>query len=287
MDISIITPSYAPDFERCKLLCKSIDKYVSNFKKHIIIVDRSDYQLFSSLKNATTEIIIKEDILPAWIYKMPFSKKWWFSLKSLPVRGWILQQLVKLSVHEFVDADVYMFADSDVAFIRPFDASTIISEDGVRLCSLTRKSEDYSDKRKQSWHLQAGKLFGIEDETQLNKDYISQLVCWRRDVLANMTNYISETAGMNWKIHLSRFLDLSEYTLYGIFTEHVLKEVSGHYRDDKELCYCSWHYDIKNSHDLDEFISTVPIDFNSILIQSNLKISTEHYKSVINRNYKL
>lgn len=281
MEISLITPSYAPDYERCKLLCESIEKFVSNYKKHIIIVDKSDYDLFKSLENSKTEIICKESILPSWLKKIPFSKKWWFSFKTLPVRGWILQQIVKLSVYEFVDADVYIFADSDVTFIRPFNASSVIKNDQVRLCSLTRKTKDYTDKRKQNWHLHAAKLFSIQDSRQLNRDYISQLVCWRRDALQKMTQAIEQNSAykknQSWKKILCNTLDFSEYILYGIFSEQVLGQKSGHYRDINELCYCSWHQEINTDKQLQDFLSKIPVNFNSVLIQSNLGLDTKHY----------
>ena len=57
MQTVIVTPSYAPDFERCKMLCQSVDKYVSSYTKHVIIVDKNDQRLFNQLKTEKTEII--------------------------------------------------------------------------------------------------------------------------------------------------------------------------------------------------------------------------------------
>ncbi|MCU7836678.1 MAG: hypothetical protein KZQ83_15690 [gamma proteobacterium symbiont of Taylorina sp.] len=282
MEIALITPSYAPDYQRCKLLCQSIEKFVSHYKKHVIIVDRSDYDLFKSLENNKTEIICKEDILPYWLKKIPFSK-WWFNFKGLPVRGWILQQIVKLSVHEFVDADIYVFADSDVTFIRPFDLSSTLNNDRVRLCSMPRKTDDYSNLRKQHWHLSAAKILGVTDSSQLSRDYISQLVFWRRDTLQQLTRLIETRSHQNWKKTLTNCVDFSEYTLYGIFCEHVLKEQSGHYREPEELCYCSWHQEINSTENLQTFLSHVPGQFNSVLIQSNLGIDADEYSNLLAR----
>lgn len=46
MDFEIITPSRGLDFERCQLLCQTIDRFVGGSFRHIVVVDRSDYQLF-------------------------------------------------------------------------------------------------------------------------------------------------------------------------------------------------------------------------------------------------
>ncbi len=281
MEVSLITPSYAPDFERCKLLCQSIDRYVCDYRKHVIIVDKADYNLFKTLKNDKTDIIIKESILPSWLIKIPFSKKWWLNLKGLPVRGWILQQIVKLSVHEFVDSDAYIFADSDVTFIRPFKASSIIKEDKVRLCSMPRKTDDYTDKRKQAWHEHAAQLSGLQNTGQLTQDYISQLVCWRRDTLQKLTQQIEKHSKKPWKQVLTNTLDFSEYILYGIFAEHVMAEESGHFKDEHELCYCSWHQPISDIDELSHFLANIPQNYNSVLIQSNLDIDTDDYKNLL------
>jgi len=283
MNISLVTPSYGPDFERCKVLCESVEKFVSNYKKHIIIVDNKDYNLFKTLRSSKTEIIIKEDYLPEWLCKMPLSKKWWFSFKTLPVRGWILQQIVKLSMAEILSDELFLFVDSDVAFIRTFNAASVVQNNQIRLYSAPRKSQDYHDKRKQKWHLHAAKMFAITDTSLLTQDYISQLVVWRRDTLTHLTQFIQESHQRPWKEVLCGTLDFSEYTLYGIFAEHILKENSGHFTTAQELCYCSWHQDIQNSGELQTFLDSVPNNYKSVLIQSNLDISPNIYLNQIHK----
>ena len=44
-----------------------------------------------------------------------------FSTWGKPVRGWLVQQLVKLVACRDVAADIIVHADSDVALVRPFD----------------------------------------------------------------------------------------------------------------------------------------------------------------------
>ena len=184
-------------------------------------------------------------------------------------------------MHEFVDSDAYIFADSDVTFIRPFKASSIIKEDKVRLCSMPRKTDDYTDKRKQAWHEHAAQLSGLQNTGQLTQDYISQLVCWRRDTLQKLTQQIEKHSKKPWKQVLTNTLDFSEYILYGIFAEHVMAEESGHFKDEHELCYCSWHQPISDIDELSHFLANIPQNYNSVLIQSNLDIDTDDYKNLL------
>ena len=285
MKTTIITPSYKPDFERCRLLCQSLSKYVSGYDEHLIIVDKKDYDLFSELQGDKTRLIIKEDILPKWIVKLPLSKKWWFSYKTLPVRGWILQQIVKLSAYEYCDSDNFLFIDSDVSFVRQFNTEELKADKLIKLTSLERKNEDYQDKRKQGWHDFAARLFNLPKDTALTKDYISQLVLWKRDNLIELTRAI-ENSPMNkkakpWKEFLCNTLDFSEYTLYGIFANHVLKEQSGHQFMEHELCFCSWHHQIDNQDDLKQFIRNIPRKYPAVLIQSNLGININAYEHLL------
>lgn len=129
----IITPSYAPDFARCRLLSESIDWCAASPIKHYIIVDRRDLNLFQQLQSANREIITVESVLPWWIKKIPQVKNGWFSFKSLPIRNWLIQQIVKLAIAEYVSDDILIFVDSDVVFIRPFEVRDFIRDGKVRL----------------------------------------------------------------------------------------------------------------------------------------------------------
>ena len=37
---AIVTASYAPDFERCRLLCETIDRHVTGVSHHYILVEQ-------------------------------------------------------------------------------------------------------------------------------------------------------------------------------------------------------------------------------------------------------
>jgi len=95
---ALITPSYAPDFERCRLLCQSVEKFISPSVPHYIIVEQRDLPLFRQIQSSHTEIITVESVLPWWLKRLPLVKNGWLSFKTFPIRNWITQQLVKISV---------------------------------------------------------------------------------------------------------------------------------------------------------------------------------------------
>src|SRR5881392_1922214 len=140
MSFSIVTPSYYLDYERCVLLNESVLRWVPDGIKHYIIVDKRDYKLFARLRNRRTEVLTQEDIVPKRFWSIPFVRKWRFSWNTLPIRGWMWQQVVKLSIARAVDADVYVMTDSDVLFVKPFDPSELIRDSKV---PLFRENKDY------------------------------------------------------------------------------------------------------------------------------------------------
>lgn len=111
---ALITPSYAPDFERCKLLTESVERCLVDDTNHYIVVDRRDVPLFNQLTSSKVHLLVVEDLLPSWIFRVKGLKEWWFSLRTLRIHNWVLQQLVKLSVFDAIDEDIAVFCDSDL-----------------------------------------------------------------------------------------------------------------------------------------------------------------------------
>jgi len=225
---AIITPSYKPDFEHCQLLAESVLKYVPASVHHYILVDRCDLELFSVLKSERTHLVVKQDMLPKWLIQLPFARKWWFNFRGPPVRGWILQQLAKLSVNRVVDSDVYIFLDSGAFFVRPYDPHELLQEGMVPLLR-EEKDEMTLVPWNVRWHQVAAKLLGLPILPSYRTGYVGNLVYWRRENLEQLQRHVERTTGTNWVAAITRELRFSEYVLYGVFAEHVLKENSGQY----------------------------------------------------------
>jgi hypothetical protein len=128
---AIITASFAPDLERCRLLCETIDKHVTGFSKHYILVEHSDVGLFKQLERANRVIVDEMDLFPKWIRAYPdplyFGKRRiWLSLRTLPLRGWHAQQLRRIAIAERITDDALFYCDSDVAFLKAFDCAALL-----------------------------------------------------------------------------------------------------------------------------------------------------------------
>src|SRR5207237_8636901 len=82
---------------------------------------RRDVPLFQPLVNSRTELVVVDDIVPGWVVRIPGIRKFWFSFRTRPLKNWILQQLVKLSMPSTITEDVMLYTDSDVFFCQSYD----------------------------------------------------------------------------------------------------------------------------------------------------------------------
>src|SRR5258708_40223425 len=100
--VSLITPSHRKDIERFSLLCDSIDQFVSGYARHYVIVNDDDVTLFERFSSGRRAVLPASGLLPAWLKLVPSfllrkGRRIWFSLRSGPVHGWHVQQILKIA----------------------------------------------------------------------------------------------------------------------------------------------------------------------------------------------
>lgn len=288
LDFGIITPSYAPDFERCRLLSWSIEEFLSPPITHYIVVPARDLRLFNQLKKANTEIITVESLLPWWIQRMPFNEKWWLSLKSVVIRGWLLQQIVKLAAPQYCEKDVFVFADSDVTFIRPFNLQqSLICDDKVRLFSVHNQYDREFFKKYPThypWLQIAGQLLGLPSINLPCPGYIGQLISWKRDNVLKLHEHIENISGRKWMETLSSSWHFSEYILYGLFVDQILQEKSGHYPNADRICHEYWSEETLSDQQLQKFFAETYPENKAIMLSAKADISVEQYQDLVKMN---
>jgi hypothetical protein len=284
LDFAIITPSYAPDFERCRLLSWSIQKFLSPSVTHYIIVDARDLPLFRQLQRPNTEIISVESVLPWWIQRLPFVKNGWFSLKTVFIRNWLLQQIVKLAFAQHVDKDVFAFVDSDVTFIRPFNVESFVREDQVRLFRVADQctTEFIGENLIYGKCFQtATNLLGLPPVSLPTAGYIGNIITWKRDNLFKLYQHIESISGKEWIETVCSSWYLSEYILYGVFVDQVLKEQSGHFYDSGRICHEYWSTQTMSDDQLEQFFAELLPDDKAVMISAKAGISPQQYQNLV------
>ena len=108
--VAFVTVSYGPDRDRCGLLCRSMDALAPATSDHVIIVDRADLPQFRELESGHRRIVATEDVLPNRVWRLEARRVGLRSNVFLhlgkPIRGWLVQQLVKLAACREVAADI-------------------------------------------------------------------------------------------------------------------------------------------------------------------------------------
>lgn len=132
---AIITMSYKDDYRECLLLNESIDKFVPNDVIHYIFVNDEDFKLFEPLASNRRVICRKSVVLPRHFVRLPikiFGHHFHVSPFTIPVREWIIQQIVKLAVWEVTNPNIDLFIniDSEFVFMKPFSMEAFIDANG-------------------------------------------------------------------------------------------------------------------------------------------------------------
>jgi uncharacterized protein DUF6492 len=267
---AIVTPSYYVDFEACKWLCETVERYVPKEIPHYIIIDRLDRALFAPLVSSRTRLILKEDVLKGRLWQVPFRRKWWLGSRNLLVRGWIVQQLTKLLVSEVASEDVFVFVDSGCFFVRPFDPRSMVKGDQSRLFRET--GEYFKNDVVHRWHSISAKLLGIRPQKVYDVGYVTQLVSWRRDNLVRLHEHLERVSGRSVFDCLAGQLTLSEYYLYGMYCDLILGDRSRHYHTSTMSALCHWGTNTLNEAELREL--RTKLEPEQVLVLVNEKSST-------------
>jgi len=281
VSFAIITPSYSLDFQRCQLLCRSIERFLCPPFRHYIAVEKRDFQLFSQLKNDFTDIVLVEDLLPPWIFRIPKLRQAWFSLKTLPIRNWIMQQITKISLAKQVDESILVFLDSDEMFIRSFDLNSLIKDELVRFYAEPFGNPVGMDTPHQSWHESASRLLGLDATPMPAPDYIADIITWRKENVISMCDFIEEITEKSWLKALLQTWNFSEYTLYGTYIDRVLKDGSGHYFDSVNLLNSYYHSASMSEEELINFVKSTRPEHVAIMISAKAKMAVERYSSLL------
>ena len=241
---ALITPTFAGDYAQFSLLAHTVERHVPESVPHYVIVPSGDYRQFARLQSKRTRLLIEDSVLPDWVQGFLTINRYRVTTRSLPIRGWVLQQLLKLSMPAFAPEDVYLFVDSDVAFLKDFDPARMFVHDGkVRLfCEQFDESWPIVARaRGQRWRRVSQRLLGARQNTAPRASYVGNVISWRRDVVLSLQRHLDRGWGRSWQERIARCPTCSEYMLYGQYVENVLGyEAAGHYLDDTICALEAW-----------------------------------------------
>ncbi|OXT01589.1 hypothetical protein B7H23_01025 [Notoacmeibacter marinus] len=242
--VALVTASYAGDMERFRLLCETLDRHAQGYSRHLVLVSGRDAALFRPFEGPRRHIVNENELLPEWLHDMPDpfnlgGRRLWLSWRGWPLRGWHIQQLRKIAIARHVDEHALVFLDSDVAFVKAFDARTVVRSDGsVRLFRRPFELVRRPPSEQHVWSRNAGRILGLGSTTSPH-DYIATLIAWRTASVRAMIERIENACSRHWVEALARQRAFSECMIYGRFSDEF-DDRTHHFHDDTEWCHTYW-----------------------------------------------
>jgi hypothetical protein len=283
IDWAIITPSYRGDYERCQLLCESMDALVTGPWHHYIIVDRIDFELFRPMQSEKRTILIVENILPPWLRQIKFLRLFirrsvYFSFPFGFAGGWQIQQVVKLSMAFHLKEEGLLYCDSDVFFLRRFNVSTLNANGSFRFFR-TKETIQYHSGVLATFLAASSLQLGLGKYSFPGPRYVDNLVPWHAPTVRLLCERVSEVSGKDWRVALGARFMLSEYTLYGLFVEHTLKSRSYFFETNESLCLTAWDKSHLEGADFGEYVKKLAPHQVAIGIQSFINMRIDVLRS--------
>jgi hypothetical protein len=242
--VALLTPTYGRDLELCTLLCESVDRHVSSFSKHYLLVPDCDFSSFSHFESERRTVLPASQFLPGWLRPLPRivqrnRRQYWWSFRTKPVSGWHVQQLLKIAAAIALPYQRYCILDSDVVFFRDFDLSRFEYPNSIPL--LKMPNEVTSDKIRHShWVETAHRLLGLPAPPLPASDFIGHIIFWDRQTTRAMASKIEAVTHLDWVEALCRTREFSEYMLYGYFAQDDAGFSGKHILTSRTPCVSYW-----------------------------------------------
>jgi hypothetical protein len=256
--VALLTPTYGRDLELCTLLCESVDRHVTSFSKHYLLVPDCDLPLFAHFASERREVLPASKFLPKWLRPLPRivqrkRRQYWWSLRTKPVSGWHVQQYLKIAATISLPHQRYCILDSDIVFFRNFDLSRYEYPNSIPLLNI--QDEVTSEQvRHARWVGTSHELLGLPTPPLPASDFIGHIIFWDQQATRAMAAKIEAVTQLDWVDALSRTREFSEYMLYGYFVQNDARFSAGHTPTGHTQCVSYWDQPELNPHQLNQLL---------------------------------
>jgi hypothetical protein len=283
MNLAVITPSYRNDLALFLDLHASVLAHTGPDVLHFVIVPRRDSRLFDEATGPRCVIITEESLYSRHYRPVPAVDRAMHLLPGFPssarvaalnlkrpfypVRGWIMQQALKMEACRRIDADLFLILDSDVVLLREVSAARLTQGGSPRFYRRDG-AVDFRLPRHVQWHEMSRRLLGLPLPTPLPApDYVSSFNVWDPYVLRRLLARIERVTGRYWMDAVTAQRSFSEWTLYGVFVDEFMKDVAVR-ATEASLCHSYWDHRPLTAEEATEFAAATGAEDLAILIQS-------------------
>jgi hypothetical protein len=281
-DLAVITPSYAGDFTLFERLHESIVRLSPDVIHHVIVPQR-DLPLFNQLASTRCIIWSEKELLPpgmvstATLGRLVGRVRGWPAGARIaainvrrpftPIRGWILQQVLKITLAGRLESQAVIVVDSDVVVVRPLSVDTFVRDGSVRF--YRRADGTHEDlKRHVLWHNVSRKMLGVPAASPPLPDYVSSFMVWDPAIVRAIESRVVEHTGRPWASVIAAQRHFSEWTLYGTYVDEIAPASARSFVADTTLCLSYWLHSPLDSEGAVEFARQLNAEDVAVLVQS-------------------
>lgn len=268
--VSIITPSFHRDLEACRLLCETLDRHVTGFTDHYIVVTSDDLPLFAPLAGPHRHVVTEREVLEVKLYTIPFlwkGRRYRWLPGTRPVYGWHIQQVLKFAMALAQPNPRVIFIDSDIFFVRPFDIAAFAGGASVPL-QFDRGAIVPAEAAHVTWLRTAHKLLGLDAPTLPADDFIGNMIVWDAGIVRQILERIEANAGEPWWTALLRARHFSEYLIYGTAVTSDPALMARHNAITEHPCLTYWEGPPLDAAGMRAFASRLRPDQSALGVQS-------------------
>jgi hypothetical protein len=240
-ELAVVTPSFGPDAELFADLHRSVLRHTASDVVHHVIVPAAHREIFAGYAGPRCRVWTEPELLPRRYWHLPrFGVRINLRRPWPPVRGWVLQQALKIAAAGLLDVDVVLIADSDVVLVRDITARTFVEDGKLRLFRMPDAVHGGMPDHVR-WHQVAHRLLGLPGPGNPPlTDYVSSLNIWSPRVIRAMQQRITEVTGRDWIDAVTTSLHISEFILYGVFVDEIVAGSGPRHPGDDTICHNYW-----------------------------------------------
>lgn len=275
-DLAVITPSFGPDASIFQDLHQSVVLHTPPSTIHHVVVPRGDRATFARFAGSDCAVWTEPQLLPRR-YLRTRVRGMWTNLRRPwpPVRGWVLQQALKIAAAGSMQTTAVIIADSDVVLVRSVDLNDVLQDGEVNLYRLDGAVHDGMERHVR-WHRVARRLLGLDTVVRPPlHDYVSSFNVWDPSVVRRMQARISEVTGRHWMDAVTAELQVSEFVLYGVYVDEVLGGRGPGGYLDAAFCHNYWDTTPLDRARAEVFAAAVPREVLAVMISAKSRTPRE------------
>jgi Family of unknown function (DUF6492) len=266
--LAVLTPSFRADASLFADLHRSVLANTGRSVVHHVIVPPSDVHLFREYEGERCRLWTHRELLPRNFLSIPNADGLALNLRRPwpPVRGWVVQQIMKMAGAAVLEARADLIVDSDAVLVREATVDEF-THDGRLWHYRKDRAVTAGMERHVLWHKVARRLLGLPGVAEPPlPDYVSPIAVWDPVVVRSLIAHIADTIGKHWMDAVASRLHVSEFVIYGVFVDHVLGGAAARGRD---LCHNYYERIPLSPADAASFADQMPSNALGVMISSH------------------